>query len=62
MYVTIIDCNLPGTFSADASVTDVSGKSPLDYATEKGLHYCALLLTKAEVLGPTDRSEHFSAA
>ena len=33
---------------ADSSVKDSSGLTALDYATEKGLHYCALLLTKAE--------------
>ena len=43
-------------YTADTSILDYSGKTALDYATEKGKHYCALLLTKAEVLGTTDRS------
>ena len=29
---------------------DSSQKTALDYATEKGLHYCSLLLTKTEGL------------
>ena len=34
--------------SADQAILDNSARTALDYAIERGLHYCALLLSKAE--------------
>ena len=36
--------------TAEPSIRDSSQKTALDYATEKGLHYCSLLLTNSEDL------------
>ncbi len=41
---------------ADSSIRDSSDKTALDYALERGMHYCALLISKDEVLECTDRS------
>lgn len=41
-------------WAGDLHSRDFSGKTPLDYATEKGLHYCGLILTKAESLETVD--------
>lgn len=41
--------------AADPNIRDSSGKTALDYATEKGMHYCGLILTKSEVLENAER-------
>ena len=35
-------------FTAEPDIRDSSEKTALDYATEKSLHYCTLLLTQSE--------------
>lgn len=40
--------------AADPNVRDSSGYTALDYATERGLHYCALLLSKNEGIDEPD--------
>jgi hypothetical protein len=43
-------------YIAEPNIKDSSEKTALDYATEKGLHYCSLLLTKSEgLMEATDR-------
>ena len=34
--------------TAEQNIRDSNEKTALDYATEKGLHYCSLLLTQSE--------------
>ena len=40
--------------TGDPGIRDFSGKTALEYSTEKGLHYCGLILTKSEDLASTD--------
>ena len=39
---------------ADPSIRDSSDHTALDYAIERGLHYCALLLSKTEGVDEPD--------
>jgi len=39
---------------AEPNMRDSSGYTALDYATERSLHYCALLLTKTEGIDEPD--------
>ena len=51
--VSKCNCNIE---TGDPNIRDSSGKTPLDYALEKGLHYCGLILTKAESVDAADES------
>lgn len=41
--------------TADPNIRDFSEKTALDYAIEKEMHYCGLILTKAEGFGSPER-------
>ncbi len=42
------------THTADSSIRDSSDHTALDYAVERGLHYCGLLLSKADGVDEPD--------
>ena len=42
------------TRAADSSIRDSSDHTALDYAVERGLHYCGLLLSKADGVDEPD--------
>ena len=46
----------PYVQTGDPNMKDFSGKTALDYAVEKGLHYCGLILTKAVSTDTADES------
>ena len=39
---------------ADSSIRDSSDHTALDYAVERGMHYCGLLLSKADGVDEPD--------
>ncbi len=41
---------------SNQNIRDSSGRRALEYATEKGLHYCGLILTKAEDVDTAEES------
>ena len=45
--------------TGDPNMKDSSGRTALDYAVEKGLHYCGLILTKAENTDAADESVQY---
>ena len=42
-------------YIANPSVKDDSGYTAMDYATQRGLHYCALLLSQSNGFDETDK-------
>ena len=53
-----VGCTPSFPHAADLAVKDSSDYTPLDYATENGLHYCGLLLSKPQQSMESDEDNH----